>query len=63
MGGETKTIRNLKIISLDAQNNMVGILGSVPGSSGTLLSIKRTSPKQEVSQPIVESQEGETTNE
>lgn len=67
MGGETKTIKNLKIISLDVENNMVSILGSVPGSQGTLLSIRRTSPKQEVEAPtveeIIEVQEGGTTNE
>lgn len=40
MGAEKKTIRNLKIVKIDKKENLLLIRGSVPGSKGSLLTIK-----------------------
>jgi large subunit ribosomal protein L3 len=41
MGNETKTIKNLKIISVDAEKNELVISGPVPGRTGSLVLIKK----------------------
>ena len=40
MGGERITVKNLKIIKVDTENNLLAISGAVPGRKGTLLEIK-----------------------
>lgn len=40
MGGVRVTTRNLKIVKVDPQNNMLAIKGAVPGKRGTLLEIR-----------------------
>jgi large subunit ribosomal protein L3 len=40
MGNERVTAQNLKIILVDAQKNLLGVNGSVPGARGGLLVIK-----------------------
>lgn len=40
MGGERVTVKNLKIVKLDAKNNLLVVRGAVPGRRGTLLEIK-----------------------
>lgn len=40
MGGERITIKNLKIVKIDLENNLLMIKGAVPGSRRTLLEIK-----------------------
>ncbi len=40
MGGERKTIKNLKIVKIDKENNILAVRGAVPGRRGTLLEIK-----------------------
>lgn len=39
-GSDTITIRNLKVLNVDAENNMLVIKGAIPGRKGTLVSIK-----------------------
>lgn len=56
MGVDTVTIKNLKVVAVDAENNELHIGSPIPGAPRTLLVIRRTSPKQEV----VEVVEGET---
>jgi len=41
MGSDTVTIKNLIVVDLDSVNNILSISGSVPGSFGTLLTIKK----------------------
>lgn len=41
MGGETKTIRNLMVISVDEDINEIKVSGPVPGGPGSLLVIKK----------------------
>lgn len=40
MGGERVTVKNLKIIKIDKENNLLYIKGAVPGIKGSLLIIK-----------------------
>lgn len=40
MGEERVTVKNLKIIEIDKEKNLLGIKGAVPGKKGTLLEIK-----------------------
>lgn len=40
MGGEKVSVRNLKIVKVDAEKNLLAIKGAVPGRRGTLLEIR-----------------------
>ena len=40
MGGDKTTVKNLKIVKIDLENNLLVIKGAVPGRKGTLLEIK-----------------------
>lgn len=40
MGGERVSVRNLKIVKVDTENNLLAIKGAVPGRRGTLLEIR-----------------------
>lgn len=39
MGSDRITVRNLKIVQIDKDNNTVAILGAIPGRRGTLVEI------------------------
>lgn len=41
MGSERKTIKNLKVVALDAEKNLVGIKGAIPGTVGSLVIISK----------------------
>lgn len=43
MGGETKTIKNLHVISIDPEKNEIVVSGQLPGNPGDLVRIKRLS--------------------
>ena len=40
MGSDRVTIKNLKIIKIDKENNIIAVKGAVPGRRGTLLEIR-----------------------
>ena len=40
MGGERKTIKNLKVVKIDKENNLLAVKGAIAGSIGGLLEIK-----------------------
>jgi len=40
MGGERVTVKNLKIIKIDKESNLLAVKGAVPGRKGSLLEIK-----------------------
>ena len=42
MGSEKVTVQNLEIVRADADRNLILVKGAVPGSNGTLLTIKDT---------------------
>ncbi|MDI6603396.1 MAG: 50S ribosomal protein L3 [Patescibacteria group bacterium] len=39
MGFERVTVKNLKIVKIDKENNLIAVKGAVPGAKGTLLEI------------------------
>jgi large subunit ribosomal protein L3 len=45
-GAERVTIRNLRVIRIDADNNLVLVEGAVPGPNGGLVSIRPTNKKK-----------------
>ncbi len=40
MGFERVTVKNLKVVKVDAENNLLAVKGAVPGAKGTLLEIR-----------------------
>lgn len=40
MGGERTTVKNLEIVKIDLENNLLAVKGAVPGRKGTFLEIK-----------------------
>jgi len=40
MGSERVTVKNLKIIKIDIENNLMAIKGAMPGNRGTLIEIR-----------------------
>src|SRR4030095_8092701 len=41
-GGARITVRNLKIVRVDAERNLIAVRGAVPGPAGTYVTIRRT---------------------
>src|SRR6186997_1352862 len=52
MGGDQVTVRNLKIVTVDGENNVLIIRGAVPGAPGTYLIVRKaiTAKKEAVAQ-------------
>jgi large subunit ribosomal protein L3 len=49
MGGDQVTVRNLKIVQVDGENNVIVIRGAVPGAPGTYLIVRKAiAAKKEV---------------
>lgn len=42
MGGKRSTVKNLKIVRIDAENNLLVVRGAVPGSRGSLITVRRS---------------------
>ncbi|HOE15159.1 MAG TPA: hypothetical protein PLH82_00390 [Candidatus Paceibacterota bacterium] len=40
MGGDTVTIKNLTILDIDVDNNLIFLKGAVPGVKGSLVKIE-----------------------
>lgn len=40
MGGVTRTIKGLKVVKVDKENNLIAISGAIPGSKGGLILLK-----------------------
>ncbi|MDP2930361.1 MAG: 50S ribosomal protein L3 [bacterium] len=40
MGAERVSVKNLKIVKIDKENNLIAIKGAIPGRKGTLIEIK-----------------------
>jgi large subunit ribosomal protein L3 len=40
MGGERETSKNLKVVYIDKEKNLIGVKGAVPGVHGTVVEIK-----------------------
>lgn len=42
MGGDRITVKNLEVVTVDAEKNIIGIKGAVPGARGSLVTILAT---------------------
>ena len=42
MGSERVTVRNLEIIEVDAEDNVILVKGAVPGANGSYVMLRRT---------------------
>ena len=42
MGAEKVTVQNLKVVKVDAENNLIAIKGAIPGPKGGVVCIKNT---------------------
>ncbi|KKS43992.1 MAG: 50S ribosomal protein L3 [Candidatus Azambacteria bacterium GW2011_GWA2_42_9] len=40
MGGDRVTVKNLEVVEVDSENNLIALKGAVPGRKGTLVVIK-----------------------
>ena len=40
MGGDKVTVKNLEVVEVDSENNLIAIKGAIPGRRGTLIIIK-----------------------
>jgi len=43
MGGERVTVKNLTVVSVDAEQNLLAVKGAIPGKRGTVVEIKSMS--------------------
>jgi large subunit ribosomal protein L3 len=50
MGAETVTVKNLRVVKVDAANHLLLIKGAIPGFKGNYVIIKRSSKKPKVLQ-------------
>ena len=56
MGGERVTIRNLKVVSIDVENNLLVVRGAIPGAPGGYVVIRKAiaakpEPQRQVEKP------------
>src|SRR5262249_45891438 len=54
-GNDQRTLRNLKVVKIDADNNLILVKGAVPGPNGGFIVVRPTNkkdqPKPEAKQP------------
>ncbi|MCA1558714.1 MAG: 50S ribosomal protein L3 [Acidobacteria bacterium] len=51
MGGDRVTVRNLKIVQIDADNNLLVVHGAIPGAPGGYVMIRKALTAKRVAQP------------
>ena len=61
MGSEKVTVQNLKIVSIDLENNLILIQGSIPGATGSRVML-RPSRGEKVEFPVAEETHSEETH-
>src|SRR5919106_284176 len=54
MGGDRVTIRNLKVVAVDAENNLLVVRGAVPGAPGGYLVVRKAIAAKPEPKPQVE---------
>ena len=60
MGGDRVTTRNLRVVQVDAENNLLVVRGAVPGAPGGYLVLRKSIPAKPEPKPQVE-KAGKTT--
>jgi large subunit ribosomal protein L3 len=51
MGGDRVTVRNLKVVQVDAENNLLVIHGAVPGAPGGYVVIRKAVAAKRIAAP------------
>ena len=54
MGGDRVTLRNLKVVQVDGENNLLVLHGAVPGAPGGYLVIRKAVAAKKIAAPQVE---------
>jgi large subunit ribosomal protein L3 len=54
MGGDRVTTRNLKVVQIDAENNLLVLKGAVPGAPGGYLIVRKAIARKPDAKPQVE---------
>ena len=55
MGGDRITVRNLRVVTVDAESNRLVVTGAVPGAAGAYVVIRRAAaPRREPAPAPVE---------
>jgi large subunit ribosomal protein L3 len=54
MGGDRVTVRNIKIVRVDAENNLLVLRGAVPGAPGTYVVIRKGVTVKRIAAPQAE---------
>ena len=58
MGGERVTTRNIKVVSIDADNHLLVLCGAVPGAPGGVVVVRQAVAKKPEPKPQVEKKKG-----
>ena len=58
MGGKRVTTRNLKVVGVDLDNNLLVLRGAVPGAPGGVVTVRRAVARKPDPQPQVEKKKG-----
>ena len=45
MGSDRVTVKNLEVVEVDGENNLIALKGAIPGRKGTLVMIKDENQK------------------
>jgi len=51
MGGKRVTVRNLKVVQIDGDNNLLIIHGAVPGAPGTYVIVRKAVAAKRIAAP------------
>ncbi|MEA2640533.1 MAG: large subunit ribosomal protein [Chloroflexota bacterium] len=46
MGNERVTVRNIEVLAIDTERNLLALKGGVPGPTGVLVTIRKRTPRQ-----------------
>ena len=46
MGGDRVTVKNLEVLAIDPERNLIALKGAVPGPSGGLVTVKKLASRQ-----------------
>jgi large subunit ribosomal protein L3 len=51
MGGDRVTVRNLKVVQVDAENNLLVIHGAIPGAPGGYVVVRKALTAKKIAAP------------
>jgi large subunit ribosomal protein L3 len=51
MGGDRVTVRNLKVVQVDAENNLLVLRGAIPGAPGSIIVVRKALTAKKIAAP------------